>query len=91
MIVWHHYYYYFFHRFKENDAFVGFQKDTPASVVFQATNMLRSAHTALERGEDVRMGQWADLWEWSQCDPDELRKEENGEDSAWKNAVSVHT
>ena len=24
-------------RFKESDAFVGFQKDTPASVIFQAT------------------------------------------------------
>ncbi len=29
--------------FKENDAFIGYQKDTPASVIFHATNMLRKA------------------------------------------------
>ncbi len=28
--------------FKESDAFIGFQKDTPAAVVFQATNHLKS-------------------------------------------------
>ncbi len=28
--------------FKETDAFIGYQKDTPAAVVFQATNHLES-------------------------------------------------
>ena len=29
-----------FNRFKKKDAFVGYQEDTPASVVFQASNQL---------------------------------------------------
>ena len=30
------------HTFHERDAFVGYQKDTPASVIFQASNMLKN-------------------------------------------------
>ena len=33
-------------KFKRSDAFVGFQKDTPASVVFQASNMFISGEMA---------------------------------------------
>ena len=35
-------------KFKRSDAFVGFQKDTPASVVFQASNLIRLATTEAE-------------------------------------------
>ena len=31
-----------FHSFKTQDAFVGFQNDTPASVIFQATEQLKT-------------------------------------------------
>ena len=31
-----------FHSFKPQDAFVGFQNDTPASVIFQATEQLKT-------------------------------------------------
>ena len=30
------------HQFREAHAFIGFQKDTPAAVVFQATNQLKA-------------------------------------------------
>ena len=32
--------------FKESDAFIGYQKDTPASVIFHASNQLRRACSA---------------------------------------------
>ena len=32
--------------FNESDAFIGFQKDTPASIIFHAANLLRRACTA---------------------------------------------
>lgn len=38
-------------NFKEVDAFIGFQKDTPASVVFQATNHLRAQKGCLETSQ----------------------------------------
>ena len=41
-------------KFKESDAFVGFQKDTPASVIFQATALTRVDQDDLDaRKEDV--------------------------------------
>ena len=41
-------------KFKKCDAFIGFQKDTPASVIFQATNQLKTFHeVAKERLVDV--------------------------------------
>ena len=36
--------------FKASDAFIGFQKDIPASVIFQATNQLKSAHQTAVHG-----------------------------------------
>ena len=35
-------YVFFTHSFKTEDAFVGFQNDTPASIIFQATEHLKS-------------------------------------------------
>ena len=40
-------------RFKESDAFVGFQKDTPASVIFQATALTRVNPDDLDARKDV--------------------------------------
>ena len=37
------------HQFREAHAFIGFQKDTPAAVVFQATNQLK---TLLRNGSE---------------------------------------
>ena len=47
-----------FLRFTEQDSFVGYQKDTPASVVFQATEQLRE-----EQGEQVNeeSEEWLDM------------------------------
>lgn len=74
-------------KFKKSDAFIGFQKDTPASVVFQATNLLRSATQA---GCDVIVGQCADVLEWSQWKPEEQMEEDRNE-AAWGESVSVGT
>ena len=45
-------------QFNENNAFVGFQKDTSASVIFQATNILMSARQGKGR-------RWLDILRWS--------------------------
>jgi hypothetical protein len=59
-------------KFKKSDAFIGFQKDTPASVVFQATNLLRSSAQA---GTDAFMRQYAKI------------QEEEVEDMTWEESV----
>jgi len=33
--------------FKEQDAFIGFQMDTPATAVLQATHLIQSSHPTL--------------------------------------------
>jgi hypothetical protein len=67
-------------NFKTSDAFIGFHKDTPASVVFQATNLFRCA------GGDVIMRQYVDSWgaQWS---PEETMEDEK-ESGAWEESVS---
>ena len=43
-------------KFTEGDAFIGYQKDTPAAVVFQATRQLeREGLAAWERTEPVSL------------------------------------
>ena len=44
-------------KFIEGDAFIGYQKDTPAAVVFQATHQLRERSPAIPSGEWGRMEQ----------------------------------
>ena len=70
-------------KVKKSDAFIGFQKDTPASVIFEATNQLKSVRAAALRWSGYVMGQSADFMEWSQCDPRELEEEDS-----WGKAVS---
>jgi hypothetical protein len=67
-------------NFQTSDAFIGFHKDTPASVVFQATNLLRSA------GGDVIMREYVDSLgaQWS---PEE-RVDDEEESGAWEDSVS---
>ncbi len=65
-------------NFKKSDAFIGFQKDTPASVIFQATNLLRSVSK-----KGCTEGQWVDILKWSQVDPAGLMDEE----SSWEETV----
>ena len=69
-------------RFKESDAFVGYQKDVAAAVVFQASIQLRN------RCKRVRSG-CQQLWESALlglCTPDELAMEQEGSDT-WKKVV----
>ncbi len=51
-------------KFRRSDAFIGFQKDTPASVVFQASNLLRSATAAVREGVNVTEGKLKGVFHW---------------------------
>lgn len=44
-------------KFTERDAFIGYQKDTPAAVVFQATHQLRGEGPVVSSQESGRMEQ----------------------------------
>ena len=72
-------------KFKKEDAFIGFQKDTPASVIFQATNFLTSACDAAKKGVK---GKWADIFKWSQLNPSDCTSVEDLEQQKWEDAVS---
>ena len=72
-------------KFTKGDAFVGFQKDTPASVIFQATHLLRSASAAVRAGTGVMKKHTMDVLKWSQLNVDNGCTEEQ---EAWKMAVS---
>lgn len=74
-------------RFKKSDAFIGFQKDTPASVVFQATNLFRSACAAMNKEGHCTEGRWADILHWSKVSP-HIHMEEDREQKAKEEAVS---
>ena len=73
--------------FKKSDAFIGFQKDTPASVIFQATNQLRLACSAIKDGSFERTTKWRSILEWSGMATDNWAIEEE-DPGAWKEAVS---
>ena len=69
--------------FKEGHAFIGYQKDTPAAVVFQASRQLkrlRKGHRRLESMKEYSIFRHISL--------EELANEEKGSD-LWKLAVSV--
>ena len=74
-------------KFRKEDAFIGFQKDTPASVIFQATNFLGSACAAAKEGVNVKKGKWADIFKWSQLNPSDCTNVED-EQQKWEDAVS---
>ena len=44
-------------KFTEGDAFIGYQRDTPAAVVFQATHQLRERRPVIPSIESERMEQ----------------------------------
>ena len=66
-------------KFRISDAFIGFQKDTPASVIFQATNELRSV------GCNADLAQF--IPEWRQLYSLESMEDE-GSELQWEKAVS---
>lgn len=76
-------------RFREKDAFVGYQKDTPAAAVFQASNQLR--HFVREK-ENVAHSTylWVEVWKKGFLGGPRLDELDNmKEDSEqWKQAVS---
>ena len=82
----------FSNRFKEKDAFVGYQKDTPAAVVFQASNQLRQyvrerdyvAHSSYP---------WVEAWERGLLEVASVGELEcmEGDSEQWKQAVSPST
>lgn len=77
-------------KFKRSDAFIGFQKDTPASVVFQASSLLRSATTAVREGLNVTGGEWDRVFIWCQLGRDFWDIEEVLNKNMWDEAVSWH-
>lgn len=75
-------------KFKKHDAFIGYQKDTPASVVFQATNLFRLACAAYRDGDFNKKGKWADIFKRSQMKPEDSCIEGSEQQSLWEDAVS---
>ena len=82
----------FSNRFKEKDAFVGYQKDTPAAVVFQASNQLRQY--IRERDYVAHSSYlWVEAWErglFGVAPLDELKNMQEDSEQ-WKQAVSSFT
>lgn len=78
-------------KFKKHDGFIGYQQDTPASVIFQATNLLRLACAAAKEGDLIKKGKWADIFKWSQMKPEDscYGIEGTEQQSLWENAVSA--
>ena len=73
-------------RFKESDAFVGYQKDVAAAVVFQASNQLSKW---LRGGASGRRQLWESALERGLLGDhplDQLAEEKEGSET-WKNAV----
>ena len=73
-------------KFKRSDAFIGFQKDTPASVVFQASNLLRSATSAVSIGVDG--GKWEGVFRWCKLEREHWDIKEEVDFILWNQAVS---
>ena len=78
--------------FKEKDAFVGYQKDVAAAVVFQASSQLRKMCGRWQEEEDTGRHQlWEAAWEsglLGGCSLDKLADEKKGSES-WKEAVRL--
>ena len=72
-------------KFTKGDAFVGFQKDTPASVIFQATHLLRSACALAREHPGALKNHAADILKWSDLSTEHCCTEE---EESWKQAVS---
>jgi hypothetical protein len=78
--------------FQKSDAFIGFHDDTPASVVFQATNLLRSACAAAAKERIAKKGRWEDILKWSKLSHKDCTSiEEEGQQGLRQEAVSACT
>jgi len=77
------------HAFKKSDAFIGFQKDTPASVLFYATNQLKLALASIKNSvpSSVSRTKWENIIENSKSDITQFATEELNSE-AGKVAVS---
>ena len=80
-------------RFKEKDAFVGYQNDVAAAVVFQASSQLRRAQKRYvdENTTSSRRQLWESAWEnvlLGDGTFGELALENEGSDK-WQEAVSI--
>ena len=76
-------------RFKEGDAFVGYQKDVAAAVVFQASSQLRKTCEGMRRGTRGRQQAWEIAWKdglLGHGSVDQLSREEEGSE-LWTQAV----
>ncbi len=71
--------------FTESDAFIGYQKDTPAAVVFQATNHLESLRQGTMNASRVRA--YLHILDLGGISHEVLADGEEGGD-LWKEAVS---
>ena len=76
-------------KFKKADAFIGFQKDTPASVVFQASNLFRSAVSAVRAGVNVAGKKWEQVLQWCEMESDSWNDEGDLSEDITTKAVSL--
>ena len=70
-------------RFKGKNAFIGYQKDTPAAIIFQATKQLQSLK---------KMGENPSRWEWLEQAgklPQDGLVEEDEDSERWKEVASL--
>jgi hypothetical protein len=78
-------------RFKEGDAFVGYQKDVAAAVVFQASSQLRKTCERLKGETTGRQQLWETAWRdglLGDCSLEQLAEEDEGSHN-WKEAVNA--
>ena len=78
-------------RFKEKDAFVGYQNDVAAAVVFQASSQLRKVQKRYENTTSSRRQLWESAWEDGLLGDgtlEELALDNEGSNK-WQEAVSV--
>ena len=68
-------------KFTEGDAFIGYQKDTPAAVVFQAT------HQLIGEGPVVSSREWRRMEQASVSGPKVEEEEEKKDSDVWKKSV----
>ena len=68
-------------NFKEGHAFIGYQKDTPAAVVFQASKQLKKFRKGLSMNRLIESGILGDI-------PAEELVREAKDSDMWKDAVS---
>ena len=69
--------------FQKTDAFIGFQKDTPASVIFQATNLLRKACQVIKLDRSAK-GKFVSLERKCQ-----MKLTDMLQNDSWSEAVSI--